>query len=432
MGDIMECRVCHKTLRENDRFCRYCGAKVPDNMNAGACPRCGAVNSPEFAFCECCGERLNTIGVARPEGARESWDVAPTSTMPSFDFEIPDIEPTEFKAPKGTGEGTPLADLSAERTDVNQNQISRSAPKRLIIVLAVLALLVGAVATGFFFIRRKPENTAPSPSLAYQLQGGAGELPQSVDLQLPEDVSLPVQSPVPEKMTTELAGLLACDIGNARAVLGIEDRCSESGNTYVYLWENITVTACEYGTIHSILVQSSDEFSLDGVRIGDELSDAESGVLRQGYRQSWAYAGNHGFQSNDGTVELVIEFVPEDAPVVGRIFIQQNVVFSPSCSYCGAPSSEYLLPDSDSRYLSEADIAHLSHEELCFARNEIFARHGWIFSVDEIAEFFAGKAWYRGTVSPANFDYDVLNEYEKANIRTISTVEKNYYGGSYY
>ena len=24
------------------------------------------------------------------------------------------------------------------------------------------------------------------------------------------------------------------------------------------------------------------------------------------------------------------------------------------------------------------------------------------------------------------------NEYEKANIRTISTVEKNYYGGSYY
>ncbi|MBR5093769.1 MAG: YARHG domain-containing protein [Oscillospiraceae bacterium] len=96
------------------------------------------------------------------------------------------------------------------------------------------------------------------------------------------------------------------------------------------------------------------------------------------------------------------------------------------------PVSEYLLPDSDSRYLTDDDIKGLSHEQLCFARNEIFARHGRIFKTPQIAAYFNAKSWYRGTVSPEDFRDSVFNAYEKANIALIAAYEKKVYGGSYY
>ena len=36
----------------------------------------------------------------------------------------------------------------------------------------------------------------------------------------------------------------------------------------------------------------------------------------------------------------------------------------------------YILEDSSSRYISMYDVRDLSVQELCYARNEIYARHG--------------------------------------------------------
>ena len=97
-----------------------------------------------------------------------------------------------------------------------------------------------------------------------------------------------------------------------------------------------------------------------------------------------------------------------------------------------SPSADYLLPDSATRYLTEADISGLSHEQLCFARNEIFARHGRIFKTPQLAAYFNSKSWYHGTISPDKFDESVLNSYEWANINLIRNYENKHYGGSYY
>lgn len=97
-----------------------------------------------------------------------------------------------------------------------------------------------------------------------------------------------------------------------------------------------------------------------------------------------------------------------------------------------SPSTDYLLPDSNSRYLSDADLSGLTHEQLCFARNEIYARHGRIFKTPQISAYFNSKSWYHGTISPSSFNEGVFNQYEKANIALIQNYEKKYYGGSYY
>lgn len=96
------------------------------------------------------------------------------------------------------------------------------------------------------------------------------------------------------------------------------------------------------------------------------------------------------------------------------------------------PADSYVIPDSNSRYLSVEDLVDLTHEELCFARNEIFARHGWIFAHPVLAEYFGAKNWYVGTLTAAQFNTGVFNEYESANIHFIKDYEDKWFGGSYY
>ncbi len=107
---------------------------------------------------------------------------------------------------------------------------------------------------------------------------------------------------------------------------------------------------------------------------------------------------------------------------------------APSAAATDAPrtESEYLLPDSASRYLTEDDLKDLSWKDCCLARNEIFARHGRIFSTPEISAYFRAKSWYHGTVSAESFSETVFNEYEASNVNLIKQYEISRWGGSYY
>lgn len=82
---------------------------------------------------------------------------------------------------------------------------------------------------------------------------------------------------------------------------------------------------------------------------------------------------------------------------------------------------DYILPYSDSAYLTEADLTGLTPEQLRIARNEIYARHGRIFKDEELAEYFGGKSWYY-PITEEVLDTE-LNEYEIANRDLIVSLE---------
>lgn len=79
----------------------------------------------------------------------------------------------------------------------------------------------------------------------------------------------------------------------------------------------------------------------------------------------------------------------------------------------------YILPDSDSIYLDEADVYYLTSAELRIARNEIFARHGYIFESKELQNYFSSLNWYYPDV---NYD-GYLSDVEKHNIDLIKSME---------
>ena len=92
----------------------------------------------------------------------------------------------------------------------------------------------------------------------------------------------------------------------------------------------------------------------------------------------------------------------------------------------------FILLDSSSRYLTEADLEGLTWEQLTLARNEIFARHGRLFTKPELIAYFEAQPWYRGAIPASAFTSDMLSSIERANIDLISRMEDSLYGGSYY
>lgn len=86
---------------------------------------------------------------------------------------------------------------------------------------------------------------------------------------------------------------------------------------------------------------------------------------------------------------------------------------------------DYIIYDSDSRKLTDYDLSGLNAWELRIARNEIYARHGRMFKDKELQDYFDGKSWYYGYISPSQWSEKNLNQYEAYNVNLISKYEKN-------
>jgi hypothetical protein len=82
-------------------------------------------------------------------------------------------------------------------------------------------------------------------------------------------------------------------------------------------------------------------------------------------------------------------------------------------------SSEYILADSDKKVLGEEDIAALSKRQLRLARNEIYARHGYVFNSADLQRYFSSKSWYQTDTSYNG----ALSEVEKENVKLLKERE---------
>lgn len=79
----------------------------------------------------------------------------------------------------------------------------------------------------------------------------------------------------------------------------------------------------------------------------------------------------------------------------------------------------YIIPNSDWVYLDEEDLIYLSSAELRIARNEIYARHGYVFDSEDLKVYFNQKGWY--VPDP---DYNgALSAVEEYNVELIKSLE---------
>ena len=112
---------------------------------------------------------------------------------------------------------------------------------------------------------------------------------------------------------------------------------------------------------------------------------------------------------------------PEPTP---EVVVQEQNEAAASDAGADTGSGDYVIPDSSTRYLTNADLNGLSEWQIRIARNEIYARHGRIFKSDDLADYFASKSWYTPSVSADQFDNSYLNSIEIENLKLITAYEK--------
>ena len=94
-------------------------------------------------------------------------------------------------------------------------------------------------------------------------------------------------------------------------------------------------------------------------------------------------------------------------------------------SFSETGSGGYILPESNTRCYTEAEIRALPEGQSRIARNEIFARHGMNFRSADLIAHFNSCSWYHPVsgLYNENFDLNQLNAAEKYNIDLINAIE---------
>ncbi len=87
-------------------------------------------------------------------------------------------------------------------------------------------------------------------------------------------------------------------------------------------------------------------------------------------------------------------------------------------------TQDYIFPDSATRKLTLDEIKGHTKEELRLGRNEIYARHGMIFGVEDLDQYFLSKSWYTPSVPGEEFyDRVEMSLIEEENVSLIRQVE---------
>lgn len=111
---------------------------------------------------------------------------------------------------------------------------------------------------------------------------------------------------------------------------------------------------------------------------------------------------------------VIILFLAVIAPLAG---IAQKHAPRPQSESRNLPG---IYPEGSERLLRVSDIEGLNNWDLKVMRNEIYARHGYIFKTDEIKRYFNQQSWY--TPKHDNVE-SLLSDLEKKNIHFIKSYE---------
>ncbi len=165
------------------------------------------------------------------------------------------------------------------------------------------------------------------------------------------------------------------------------------------------------------MLSDADVRSLDaqGLRVARNEIFARHGYtfnsadLRRHFsRQPWYEPGNKQVLLN-AVEQANVAFL------LGR----ERVLENSGQSLMAMTSEDYLLPDSHRRKLTYADIDGLDKSTLRLARNEIFARHGYVFKSEDLNRYFKRYSWYQPRSGAV-----LLSGIEQYNVGFIKSFEK--------
>ena len=445
------CPSCGNAAQDGAKFCRFCGKPLPAypaSASAGRCSRCSSFLTSGAAFCMVCG--------------------APAPKQPPVPKPQPQPEPAPPQ-PKPVPKPKPSPKFK------NTKQLLFNILMAVAALLALLGVVIGALyttgnlgyVTDFVHDLIHPETPDAPPNVP------DGDLPNGSkqdgskqddskqddskqdnskqdnskqddskqddgkqddgkqDDTLPDDVA-----PTPPPIDTLSAEEFEAAITHIRELYNEIESNRQAGTYDAYDPENGVVYYFSDDDLIAITTQPNVEnnayrrfyYYQDGVLFFAYYEGSDSyrfyfcqgRLIRLRYTPDTAVsntAANYDQATTSAYLKWEERVLTEEAQL--RLELSRLSAASES-------DSEYLLADSESRYLTEDDLAGFTAEQCRLARNEIYARHGRRFKDPALQRYFDSLSWYNGTIEPSDFNDNVFNSYERANCILIIDYEREH------
>ena len=165
-------------------------------------------------------------------------------------------------------------------------------------------------------------------------------------------------------------------------------------------WDNITLVK----KVEKAMDKKKTE-NKDGI-------DIKEIIAYQNYIGGYGNQLGYGNPRGDGSGDIL-----GDSSLSDKNVIITPLPAEPNYIY----NEDYIIPDSDVRELTEAELWAYSREALRYIRNELLARHGYAYgSTNKFARYFKSKDWYKS----GGYENAILTALEWDNINLIRTVER--------
>ncbi|MBP9989340.1 MAG: YARHG domain-containing protein, partial [Ruminococcus sp.] len=138
-----------------------------------------------------------------------------------------------------------------------------------------------------------------------------------------------------------------------------------------------------------------------------------------------SYEASTSFSEIETTVTTITTTVTTEQP---KIINNYNYYYDPYGNPYGTEHSDfefsyykdydYLFP-SDKYLLTTDFLDTKTSDEIYLIRNEIYARHGYIFKMQKFRDYFEQKAWYHGTEPSMEKVAAQFNSIENKNIAIL-------------
>ena len=455
------CPSCGNAAQDGAKFCRFCGKPLPAypaSASAGRCSRCSSFLTSGAAFCMVCGAPApKQPPVPKPQPQPEPAPPQPKpvpkpKSSPKFkntkqllfnilmaaaallallgvvvgalyvtgnlgyvtDFVHDLIHPETPDAPPTVPDGDLLDDSKQDNTLPNGSKQDDTLPD-------------GSKQDDALPNGSKQDNTLPDGSK----QDDALPDGSKQDDTLPDDVA-----PTPPPIDTLSAEEFEAAITHIRELYNEIESNRQAGTYDAYDPENGVVYYFSDDDLIAITTQPNVEnnayrrfyYYQDGVLFFAYYEGSDSyrfyfcqgRLIRLRYTPDTAVS-NTAVNYDQATTENYLKWECRVLTEEAQLRLELSRLSAASES-----DSEYLLADSDSRYLTEDDLAGFTAEQCRLARNEIYARHGRRFKDPALQRYFDSLSWYNGTIEPSDFNDNVFNSYERANCILIIDYEREH------
>ncbi len=190
-----------------------------------------------------------------------------------------------------------------------------------------------------------------------------------------------------------------------------DDEWGNSGTLHIqFLSDSIYVEILNYKK-----ADNSSDYGINGsfelIREKEDIEDNKK-VVYPSYNSSW-------------TEEEIINAINERSQYYRASTYYSEIIDYWENSREVRDISNVIEPlfETDKKYYTKEDFENEPMLVIHLAKNEIYARHGYIFTNEDLYNYFMGCIWYSPTCESADFDDDVFNEYERANLEILADLD---------